>query len=195
MPRLVNDRADAILALAGTFRRHGFAGASLSVIQTETGIGRGSLYHFFPAGKTDMVRAVLDEVQEWFDREIYTPLRANEDPAALVEAMFAAVEAYFTSREFVCLFAVITLGEERGAFAASSRTYFAEWIGALTATLRRAGASPGTAAAEAVDTVSSIQGALILTRALDDTELFRTTLARIRTRLTDMINSIEGLRS
>ena len=31
-------------------------------IQQETGVGRGSLYHFFPEGKTDMARAVLDQV-------------------------------------------------------------------------------------------------------------------------------------
>jgi hypothetical protein len=29
-------------------------------------LGKGSLYHFFPGGKEDMAKAVLDEVAVWF---------------------------------------------------------------------------------------------------------------------------------
>lgn len=188
MARLVRERSDAILALAGTFRRHGFQGATLSTIQAETGLGRGSLYHFFPAGKTDMAKAVLDEVEEWFDREIYTPLRSDGDPETQIRVMLEGTVAYFTSREFVCLFAAITLGEERDTFAAATRGYFTDWIGALTATLRRTGATPDLAAEVAVDTVSGIQGALILARALRDDNLFCTTLTRIHARVLDAIH-------
>ena len=44
MARTVLDRSDAVRALAGVFRKRGFEAGSLSVIQQETGLGRGSLY-------------------------------------------------------------------------------------------------------------------------------------------------------
>ena len=66
MARTIAERPDAVLALANTFRLHGFEGASLSVISAETGLGKGSLYNFFPGGKEEMARAVLDEVNTWF---------------------------------------------------------------------------------------------------------------------------------
>jgi TetR/AcrR family transcriptional repressor of lmrAB and yxaGH operons len=51
MARKVADRGDVIAALAKTFHEHGYAGASLSEITARTGLGRDSLYHFFPDGK------------------------------------------------------------------------------------------------------------------------------------------------
>ncbi|OZS41295.1 TetR family transcriptional regulator, partial [Photobacterium sanguinicancri] len=87
MARTVLDRSDAVLALAGVFRKRGFEGGSLSVIQQETGIGRGSLYHFFPDGKTDMARAVLDQVNDWFEEKIFEPLRTATDPHQAIADM------------------------------------------------------------------------------------------------------------
>ena len=98
-----------------------------------------------------MAKAVLDEVQEWFDREIYAPLGSDVDPETLIRVMVDGTVAYFTSRKFVCLFAAITIGEERDSFASATPGYFAGWISALTATLRRIGATPDLAAEVAID--------------------------------------------
>ena len=62
MPRVISERADALPALAEVFREHGFEGASLSLISERTGLGKGSLYHFFPGGKEEMAAAVLDDI-------------------------------------------------------------------------------------------------------------------------------------
>ncbi len=168
MARTVLDRSDAVRALAGVFRKRGFEAGSLSVIQQETGIGRGSLYHFFPEGKTDMARAVLDQVGDWFEEHVFGPLRSAEDAAQAVEAMTQEVTGYFTSRERVCLFAAMTLGQEQEAFAEPVRRYFTDWVEALAEALRSGGAAPEDAAERALDAVASIQGGLILARAHGD---------------------------
>lgn len=172
MARTVLDRSDVVLALAGVFRRRGFEGGSLSVIQQETGVGRGSLYHFFPAGKTDMARAVLDQVNEWFEEKIFGPLRTASDPRAAIEDMSREVAAYFLSRERVCLFAAITLGEEQETFATAVKAYFTDWVDALAGVLRGAGLPPQEAADRALDAVAAIQGGLILARAYGDDATF-----------------------
>ncbi|ACL38046.1 transcriptional regulator, TetR family [Pseudarthrobacter chlorophenolicus A6] len=183
MPRTVLDRADAVRALAGVFRRRGFESGSLSVIQQETGIGRGSLYHFFPDGKADMARAVLAQVRAWFDEQVFAPLRTADDAAQAVAAMSQVVEEYFVSRERVCLFAAMTLGEEQETFAREVRAYFADWVGVLAETLRRGGIVESDAADLAVDAVAAIQGGLIMTRALDDDAVFTGIVARTDRRL------------
>ncbi len=48
---MVTERSDVTQILAEIFREHGYAGASLSEITNRTGLGKGSLYHFFPSGK------------------------------------------------------------------------------------------------------------------------------------------------
>ncbi|GLY30497.1 TetR/AcrR family transcriptional regulator [Kineosporia sp. NBRC 101731] len=175
MARVQADRADAVLALATTFRLHGYEGASLTAITAQTGLGKGSLYHFFPGGKEDMARAVLDEVGDWFRREVYGPLRADGPADQRLAAMFTAVETYFASRHLVCLFAAFALGQERDRFAEVITAYFSEWLDALEA---------ATGDRElAADTVATLQGALILARALNDPAVFHATAARAHERL------------
>ncbi|SDS56213.1 DNA-binding transcriptional regulator, AcrR family [Pseudarthrobacter equi] len=183
MPRTVLDRSDAVRALAGVFRRRGFESGSLSVIQQETGIGRGSLYHFFPNGKADMAGAVLAQVRDWFDHQVFEPLRTADDAAQAVTLMSQVVEEYFASRDRVCLFAAMTLGEEQETFAREVRSYFADWVSVLAETLHRGGIAESDAADLAVDAVAAIQGGLIMTRALDDDAVFTGIVSRIDRRL------------
>lgn len=183
MARTVLDRSDAIRALAGVFRKRGFEAGSLSVIQQETGLGRGSLYHFFPDGKTDMARAVLEQVGEWFEERIFAPLRTAENAAQAVEAMSQEVADYFRSRESVCLFAAITLGQEKETFAEAVRHYFTDWVDALAEALRRGGLSTPEATDRALDAVAAIQGGLVLARAYGDYATFLRILDRTRQHL------------
>lgn len=185
MPRLVTERADVLPLLAEVFREHGYEGASLQLISQATGLGKGSLYHFFPGGKAEMAAAVLAEIDDWFERELYAPLRAAEDEsvAAAIDAMFAAVDAYFRGGGRVCLIGALALGAARDRFGAAIASYFARWVAALADALQRAGCDATTAAALAEATVAGIQGALVLTRALDDPAVFRRTLLALRERL------------
>lgn len=186
MARTVLDRADAVRALAGVFRRRGFESGSLSVIQQETGLGRGSLYHFFPEGKADMARAVLGHVSEWFEERIFAPLRTGENTEsadAAVDAMCRETVAYFVSRESVCLFAAMTLGQERDTFAEAVRGYFTDWVDALATALRRRGLTDEEAASRALDAVAAIQGGLILARAYGDDATFERIVDRTRQHL------------
>jgi AcrR family transcriptional regulator len=187
MARTVLDRSDVVLALAGVFRKRGFEGGSLSYIQQETGVGRGSLYHFFPEGKTDMARAVLDQVGEWFEERIFLPLRTATDPRQAIADTSREVAEYFISRERVCLFAAITLGEEQETFAQSVRTYFTDWVDALTAALATAGLTPRVAHDRALDAVAAIQGGLVLARAYGDDQTFLGIVDRVEKGLLDAI--------
>jgi AcrR family transcriptional regulator len=162
----MSERPDAVLALAGVFRTYGFAGASLAAISEHTGLGKGSLYNFFPGGKEEMAEAVLDQVATWFQNEVYEPLGAGDRPGPeRIAAMMASVETYFTSRQLVCLFGAFALGQERERFAVRIRSYFTDWITALQAAFPEGIEDAGELA---TDLVASIQGALVQARALDD---------------------------
>lgn len=184
MTRLMTDRAAAIPALAEAFREYGFEGASLSRLSAATGLGRGSLYNFFPGGKEEMAAAVLADIDEWFTAMVFRPLlaAASGDPAAVGE-MFDAVAGYFRSGRRVCLQGAFALGRERDRFAATIRGYFERWITALAAALRAWGAPEPEARAAALETIVAIQGAIVLSRALDEPEIFTRTLERQRARV------------
>lgn len=177
------ERAGILPALAEVFRAHGYEGASLSLITRATGLGKGSLYHLFPGGKTEMAACVLAEIDAWFETNLYAPLREAERPGEAVSAMFDAVEAYFRSGRRVCLVGVVALGSERDRFAEAVRRYFARWIAALADALRRSGRDAAASDALAEEIVAQIQGAIVLARALDEPPLFSRAVAALKARV------------
>ncbi|CAL80696.1 putative transcriptional regulator, TetR family [Bradyrhizobium sp. ORS 278] len=180
--RTLYERADVIPLIAEVFREHGFEGTSLSRITETTGLGKGSLYHFFPGGKDDMARAVLDHVDGWFEREIYAPLR-DDAPGLAIARMWRGVDGYFRSGRRVCLVGAFALDETRDRFAAVIASYFTRWIEALRDALVRGGWPVAQAADSAEEVVLGIQGALVLARATNDAAVFGRALARLQRRL------------
>src|SRR5690606_19694225 len=83
----------------------------------------------------------------------------------------------------VCLVGALALGDARDRFARQIRGYFAVWCDALESALTRAGHRDGEARMLAEEAVGTIQGALVLARALDDPTAFRRALDRLRARL------------
>jgi TetR/AcrR family transcriptional repressor of lmrAB and yxaGH operons len=176
MARLVAERADILPVLAELFREHGFEGASLALITERTGLGKGSLYHFFPGGKEEMAAAVLAEIDRWFEANIFRPLREAADPLAAVAATLDATEEYFRSGRRVCLVGVFALSNTRDRFAQAISGYFAAWRDALAAALRHGGCAAAQDLAEAI--LADLQGGLVLARALDDPRVFQRAVER-----------------
>ena len=179
----MGDRNSAVALLAEVFRTYGFEGASLARISEGTGLGKGSIYNFFPGGKEEMAEAVLGEIDGWFRTQVFQPLRQATDVQQGVADMFTAVGSYFLSGRKVCLVGVFALGQERDRFAGQVQSYFAEWVQALAAALQRGGRDAASAQALAEEVVGGIQGALVLARAADEPELFMRALERLRQRL------------
>lgn len=184
MVRLVAERSDAIAPLAEVFREHGYEGASLALIGKATGLGKGSLYHFFPNGKEEMVQAVLAEIGQWFEDAIYAPLRDGIDADGPIEAMLdAVVDYYFRSGRRVCLVGALAVSNTRDRFADAIRGYFASWVDALQSALIRQGRERNLARILSEEAVLSIQGAIVLSRALDDPAVFQRAIDQLRGRL------------
>lgn len=183
MARVMGERGDVVPLLAEVFRTYGFEGASLARISEGTGLGKGSIYNFFPGGKEEMAEAVLANIDGWFRDQVFQPLRERDDAARGVADMFTAVGRYFLSGRKVCLVGVFALGHERDRFAVKVQAYFAEWVDALASALERGGRTAAVARELAEDAVGGIQGALVLARAADEPELFMRALERMRLRL------------
>ena len=183
MARVLAGRADIIPRLGEVFREHGFEGASLAVITKATGLGKGSLYHFFPGGKEEMAEAVLQEIDRWFVTEVFQPLRTDGDAALAIREMMQAVETYFRSGNRVCLIGAFALSDVRDRYSRRIAEYFAEWQAALAVPLRALGHDPAAADDLAEDVVAAIQGGLVTARALNDPAVFVRVLRRCEARL------------
>lgn len=183
MAKTVTERADVLPLLAEVFRAHGYEGATLALISEATGLGKGSLYNFFPGGKEQMATEVLASIDRWFVDKIYTPLRTAPDPVKGIADMYAATDEYFRSGQRVCLVGIVALGASRDLFGEKVKAYFAGWIDALAAALRRHGDDKAEARRKSEHAVLEIQGALVLARAFNDAKVFSRSLKESEKRL------------
>ena len=181
--RAPTNRESAVPALAEAFREHGFEGASLAVLSKATGLGKGSLYNFFPGGKEEMMEAVLDDIERWFTDVIFMPLEQVSEPHGAVTSMFDDVTTYFLSGRRVCIVGSLGLNSAGDAFSAGVKQYFARWITALAHCLESGRVPSDLALDLAEEAVSGIQGAIVLTRALGEKATFQRIVGRLRSSL------------
>ena len=179
MPPALLSREEVIERLMLALRRHGYDGASLSELSRMTGLGKSSLYHYFPAGKDDMVRAVLEHLRRQLRQTVFDPLRAPGPAAHRVEQMAGTLKAYYRGGRDACVLGNLLLGTSRTRFRRQLAAIIDDWIEALAGALRDAGLPRPVARARAEDAVLRVEGALILTAGLHDVAVFARALRQL----------------
>jgi TetR/AcrR family transcriptional repressor of lmrAB and yxaGH operons len=156
------------------------------MLSKATGLGKGSLYNFFPGGKEEMMDAVLADIDQWFATAMFSPLEQAGDPSAAITSMIEDVTTYFRRGGRVCLVGWIGLGSG-DAFTSRVKSYFARWISALAHCLEAGHVPPLFAMQLAEQVVSGIQGAIILSRALGEEAAFIRIIRRHEACLIDAV--------
>lgn len=189
VPHALLSRAQVIERLLAVIRQSGYDGASLSDLSAATGLGKSSLYHHFPNGKDDMVMAVLESLADQLRNAVFTPLRVPGTPKKRLDAMVTSVDAFYGGGDDPCILAQIALGSTRDRFRAPVKAIFNDWMDAITDVLVDAKLPRAKSRRRAEDAVLRIEGALILSGAMNDTSVFERTM---RTMTATLLASGEG---
>ena len=184
MPAPLKTRDEAVGELLELFRRSGYDGTSLSDITNAVGLGKSSLYNYFPGGKAEMAGAVLELVDDWLAKEIVGPLGDRGAlPEKRLERMLQKLDAFYEGGKKACILERLCASADRRRFRRPLARAFASWVGALAELCVEAGVAKRAARARAEDAVLRIEGALVLCAGLDTTEPFTRTLRDIRATL------------
>ena len=76
-------RADILRAAAKVFAQHGYRATDVQFIADEAGVGKGTIYRFFPT-KESLFLATLNDVMERLTEEVEAVVEAVEDPWAAI---------------------------------------------------------------------------------------------------------------
>lgn len=179
IPVALHSREEVIDRLLGVFREGGYEGASLTELSKATGLGRSSLYHYFPGGKEEMMLAVLEQVGRWMQRELVDPLKGGGTPQERLAGMITTLDQFYESGKKPCLLGALAFGAGRQIFHSQLQDAFSALIEALATLLLEVGLPAQTAHERAEDAVIRIQGSLILANGLHDPKPFQRALHRI----------------
>jgi AcrR family transcriptional regulator len=118
---LAQRRCDEILDVAiGVFAEHGYSCADLQEVADTLGVGKGTLYRYFPS-KQQLFRAALERILTGMRAAVDNAINAESDPLDQLYAATRAYLAYFDAHpEYVEL-----IIQERAEFKDQKKpTYF-----------------------------------------------------------------------
>lgn len=176
VPAPLLSRDDVVARLFTVIRHQGYDGASLSILSEATGLGKSSLYHYFPNGKDDMVGAALEHLAAMMEATVFAPLRTAGAPRARLQAMTRTLDTFYRGGRESCLLAALGFGDASGRFRPRVSRMFDQWIASIAHVLRDAGLATATARSRAEEALIRIEGALVLARSLGKPALFARTL-------------------
>lgn len=166
-------------ALFKLFRQLGYEGVTLTKISKETGLGKASLYHHFPGGKSDMMESVLAHSEQYLKENVLSVLTADGTPKERLQKMCDRLNELYAGGTQPCLLAVLQAGTGRDRFHDSVKGTLEAWIDAIAVVLVETGLSPSAAKQRGQDALISVQGALMLSRALNDPNIFQRALQQL----------------
>lgn len=183
MPRRSDSKDRMIAAARRLFREHGYFGTALSDVVTESAAPRGSVYFHFPGGKEELATEVT--LVHAADAIAHTNRAAGSTRTAaeLMEAFMGQFRDELVASDYRegCAIAPIVLEATPASTQLSdvTRRGFQDLISTLAARLAEKNIPDGRAVQLATSAVTSMEGALMLSRVLRSTAPFDTAIAEL----------------
>lgn len=179
-------RERIVYAAAQSVREHGVSGTALRDVVDRAHAPRGSLQHYFPGGKEQLVAEAL----QWSGTyaasgvERYLASAVSPTPGGLFAAMARQWREEFTRRGFTrgcpLLAAAADVAGDDPSLRATIDAAFDAWLTPVRAALRTMGVPAARARSLATVMVSSLEGAIVLARTQQDTAPLVTVVRELR---------------
>jgi AcrR family transcriptional regulator len=184
-------RQRIVTATSELFRHRGFHATSLKDITIAADAPTGSLYHFFPGGKTELARAVIVETGAAYQQLFELIADASPDMAAGVGDFFDGAAQVLEQSDYVDVCPIGTVAREvantNETLRLATADVFERWTAAAASRFEHAGLDPDLAHELAVTVIAALEGAFVLARAHRDATILRhvgrQTVALVQARL------------
>ena len=159
--------AESMLELIQT---SGFSGTGLNAVIEHAAAPKGSVYFHFPDGKEGLGVAAIELAAKQFEALIAEATSSAGSAADAARAVISALSAIVSESDFRlgCPVSVVTLemGAESERLRQACVAAFESWIAATAAFLEASGVDAEEARSLATVVVSTIEGAVIVSRAM-----------------------------
>jgi TetR/AcrR family transcriptional regulator, lmrAB and yxaGH operons repressor len=165
-------RDKIVRATAKLIRRGGFAATGISEIAALSGAPKGSIYHYFPGGKDEIVEHALRYAGQLVRDTIDGLAQQGASPAGAARAYGRLLAGWMADSGFRdgCPIAttMLEVGPDQVAIAQAGRDAYRSWREAFAGMLVRSGVAASGAEHLSLLAVMLLEGALIVSRAERD---------------------------
>ena len=165
-------RTKMLVSAVEVLRERGAAGVTIDEVLARSGAPRGSVYHHFPDGRSQILREALnfagDEITASIDEA------AGESATVLLRRFVQLWEDALTESDYTAgcpvLAAAVGSGEDEQQLTAVAADIFSRWREASKQAYIRDGFEPAEATSLADTTIAAIEGAAVLSRSVRSLE-------------------------
>jgi AcrR family transcriptional regulator len=172
--RALPPRERMVRSAAQLIRRKGVSGTGMREIVTEAHAPRGSLQHYFPGGKEEIVSDALLWTSDVAARRVRRSLSElqSRTPSALLASIIGTWRRDLTSEKFLAGCPLVAAAADTAATSEQLRQVlrraFDGWLRPLSESLAELGVPPERSGNLAVVTIAALEGAIILARIRRD---------------------------
>jgi TetR/AcrR family transcriptional repressor of lmrAB and yxaGH operons len=143
----------------------GLEGMSTREVLARTGAPRGSVYHYFPRGRTELIEHAIDHSQRWMHAQI-DAIQA-QTPADVVAGYLDIWRRVLESTDFQagCAVVGVITGAHDAGLLDRGAAAFNDARDALAAQFQKTGSTATDAAERATLLICAAEGAVLLARA------------------------------
>lgn len=175
-PRRSDSRDRMILSAAALLPEYGASGTSIDRVLAHSGAPRGSVYHHFPGGRTQLIDEAVALAGDFIAGLIDAMTRAGDqrgdragDPVAAIDAFFLLWRDRLTESDFRAGCPIVAVAVETNDDAPqlvrSAAAVFARWRDALAALFVRHGLTEERSRRLGSFVIAAAEGAVIMSRA------------------------------
>ncbi len=174
------EEPEMLNGFAKLFREKGYEGTSLAELAEATGLKKASLYHRFPKGKEEMAKAVLLNVNNWVEEHVFNTL-TNQllTPEERLKNGLRSIKKLYDDGNTPCLLQAFSMQSGINVFNQLINDSMSYWVDAFTNIGLAFDLSQSVAKEKAIQVLIDIQGSLVVSRGLNNPNIFINTLNNI----------------
>jgi len=170
---MVSPRERMVISAALLIRERGAHPTAIADVLEHSGAPRGSAYHYFPGGRTQLLCEAIDYAGEY----IAAKISKAESGVEALDKLFADYRKQLLKSDFRAGCPVVAVSVEAGdpdkpdaaaAVIERAAAAFSRWTDLITTRLVSDGIAKERAAELAMLTTTSIEGAIVVARASRD---------------------------
>ncbi len=178
-PQKIDD-TELLARLMDVFRSKGYEGSSLNDLAASAGLKKASLYHRFPGGKEEIATAVLTYSSSWGEKHVETILRDRSVPVKQrLENVLENIDTLYAQGTKTCILRALSMDTGIPSLNTLIQSTMNTWVESFQILAEDIGFTSTEAKQKAIQTLINIQGALIISKGLDNTTIFKDTLQNI----------------
>lgn len=176
-----------ITSAAGLIRKHGATATSIDRVLALSGAPRGSVYHHFPGGRTQLVEEAVAYAGSYV-ASLLDAAAEDGDPVAAVDGFLAMWRQQLVASDFQAGCPVVAVAveshDDTPQLTAAAGKAFGRWQAQFRDLLAGRGVETARAERLAAMVVASVEGALVMSRAGRSTDPLDAVAVELHTLLT-----------